>query len=266
MKNLLSLTVCAAALAVATGGAQAADAANAFGQRFIDLIDTEFQDGVASNWAINNSTLDGSVTIDQINIATSTTSSFDDTVTEQIERTFRSDGSLATRQDTTTTVDQSTTTSGQVIAKVNLGEISTAVVGAINDGEIRIGQRGNASSESFSESLVLTDVVWAEGVASEAAYTENTGYADYSADFYAEGSGTFSGAASGATSAYGPANDYFTMNFAYNDSFLDGSVNMTGNGMSAETVATSVAGAVNTGIIENGICGGACGVGTDSGS
>lgn len=254
MKKLVAFGVCTVALAALSGAAQAQTIYDELGAGFVAFIDNNYDEGFASNFAINNAYLDGSVTVDQVNIGSGTTSLSTTALTATSEQTWDTLGTLRTQQLGSSSDTLTEVSTAQTITEVNLGAISTQVIGALNDGEIRIGQQGQSGSESFTESASLTDVVWAEGVASEAAYTENTGYADYSADFYASGSGDFSVDGSFAQSSYGPPADYFAANFAYNNvASLDGSISVTGNGMSAETMATTVAGAVNSGIIESGL-------------
>ena len=250
MKKLLTFGASALALSLAmTGTAQAQSTIAAeIGPNLINLIDDEFAAGIGLNMALNTARIDGSVTVEQDNR----------------ELDFLGEGSFAFGND-----DGPFNIGGAAVQvdfdeevnNVNIGEVSTLAVGAINDGTVKFGQAGSSSASGFQASLSAGDVEVGDDIVSSAASTSNTAAAYYEADFYAS-VGSFSGsiAESATEASYGPAQDFFAMNVAFNNTdIINGSINVTGNGISAETMGTTVAGAINTGVIESGLCSGACG-------
>lgn len=261
MKKLLTTGASALALSIAaSGAAQAQDSTVAaeIGVRLINLINAEFQDGIGLNMALNTARIDGSVDVVQGNF----------TFDESFELSAAVGADAATVSfGSVDLVDAAGALAVEVspdeeITKVNLGDIDTLAVGAINDGAIRFGQAGTESMDLLIETFEESNGVVGADVTASAASTTNTAAAFYSTDFYADGGSLGSSLTDKVTeAAYGPALDFFAMNVAFNNTdIIDGSVDILGNGMSATAIGTTAVGAVNTGIIESGLCSGACGL------
>ena len=246
MKRLLTFGASALALSLAaTGAAQAQSTIAAeIGPNLIDLIDDEFQAGVGLNMALNTARIDGSVTVLQENFATDL--SVEASAAGELEI------GLPTGIAGAVAVEVSL---GEEITEVNLGEIATLAVGAINDGTVKFGRAGSSSEGSFAVGVSGNDIEVGDDITSSAASTSNTAAAYYDADFYASiGGFDASLSESFKEAAYGPAQDFFAMNVAFNNTdLIDGSVDIVGNGMSATGIGTTVAGAINTGVIESGL-------------
>ena len=134
------------------------------------------------------------------------------------------------------------------ITKVNLGEVASTAIGAINSGPIEIGQEGDSEEASGSVSFGLS--IGELALNPNAAANANAGgaTATYTADLYvADSSLDFMGDQSFHSSSYGPANDVFAANFAYNESAIDGSISIVGSGMSAAGISSTAIGAANSG-------------------
>lgn len=225
MKRLFACSATAVAVSLcAAGAAHAQSISGQIGGPLLGTIDNA--SGNFLNLSLNVARIDGSVDVRAVT---------------EIDRTFRSDGSASI-------IDQDS-------GLGNLGEIATLAVGAVNDGTVRLGQAGGSESESITTTLDIDDLEVADNIASHASNTSDAAVADYDADFYVSlGDANLNLDLSGSDSFYGPMQDAFAMNVAFNNvNLIDGSVVIRGNGAAAEAIGTTVAGSINTGVITSGL-------------
>jgi len=225
MKKLLVATSAVALLtAGAIGTASAASISDQLGAGLIDIADDA--SGNFQNLSLNVANIDGSVNV---------------TAAVETTTTYFSGGSAQ--------ITESTAGLG------NLGDVATTAVGALNDGAVTLGQAGSDTSNSGSFSVDLSDVEYVEGVEDAASNIGDTSAASYAADYYVSvGSGSLSGEMVSSESFYGPMDGTLALNVAYNNNdIVNGSVNITGAGVSATGISTTVAGSINTGAITSGL-------------
>jgi hypothetical protein len=216
MKRYLSVSAAAIAAVTMFGSAALADPGDTLSETLgteINALLDAYEDGSFTNFAVNNNTIDGSVTAEAEQFATAT-----DTLDEFSETGNSNAFDRSEFQDIT-------------VINQTLGAVKTTAVGAINDGTIKT----TSESANFDLEGSFTD----SGSSSAASNTTSSAMAEYT------------GLELAVDYSYEGVPDITGTNFAFNNAPIDGSVDLTGLG--ANGVATTVAGAINTGVIEVGI-------------